>query len=110
MLRENKKDCLSISGKQSVKVEEATIGFKNYFKQITVIFKIYADFECNLESAESYEDSYTKNIKITILVVLLTKLLALIVGLKSELLFLEAKMLLMNLLKPFLKSMSTVKK
>ena len=91
MLTENKKDCLSINGKQSVKVEEATIGFKNYFKQITVIFKIYADFECNLESAERYEDSYTKNIKITILVVLLTKLLALIVGLKSELLFLEAK-------------------
>ena len=60
MLTENKKDCLSINGKQSVKVEEATIGFKNYFKQITVIFKIYADFECNLESAESYEGPYSK--------------------------------------------------
>ena len=106
----HKEVCLSIAGPQSVRLEKGTIGFKNHFKQIPVSFKIYADFECNLESAESYEDSYTKNIKITILVVLLTKLLALIVGLKSELLFLEAKMLLMNLLKPFLKSMSTVKK
>ena len=25
-----------------------------------VPFKIYADFECNLERAESYEGSYTK--------------------------------------------------
>ena len=110
MLKKHKEVCLSINGTQSVRVEKGTIAFKNCFTQIPVSFKIYADFECNLESAESYEDSYTKNIKITILVVLLTKLLALIVGLKSELLFLEAKMLLMNLLKPFLKSMSTVKK
>ena len=60
---------------------------------------------------ESYEGSYTKeNIKVTFLVVLLTKLLALIIGLVSELLFLEVKMLLMNLLTQFLKSMSTAKK
>ena len=64
-MTEHKKDCLSINGKQSVKLEEGTIEFENYFKQIPVPFKIYADFECNLESAESYEGSYTKNIKIT---------------------------------------------
>ena len=29
-------------------------------KQIPVPFKIYADFECNLKSVESYEGSYTK--------------------------------------------------
>ena len=36
--------------------------FKNYFKQIPVPFKssIYADFECNLKSVESYEGSYSK--------------------------------------------------
>ena len=51
-----------------------------------------------------------KNIKITFLVVLLTKLFASIIGLVSKLLFLEAKMLLMNLLKQFSKSMSTAKK
>ena len=108
------KDCLNINGKQSVKLEEGIIEFQNYFKPIPVPFKIYADFECNLESVESYEGSYThthtQKIKITFLVVLLTKFFALMIGLVSQLLFLEVKMLLMNLLKQFLKSMSTAKK
>ena len=60
VLTEHKEDCLSINGKQSVKVEEGTIEFENYFKQIPVPFKIYADFECNLEGVESDEGSYTK--------------------------------------------------
>ena len=71
VLAKHKEDCLSINGKQSVKVQEGTIDFENCFKQIPVLFKIYADFECNLEGVESYEDSYTKNIKITVLVALL---------------------------------------
>ena len=45
---------------QSVKVEEGTIEFENYFKELTFPFKIYADFECNLRNVEVYEDSYTK--------------------------------------------------
>ena len=36
VLTEHKEDCLSINGKQSVKVEEGTIEFENYFKQIPV--------------------------------------------------------------------------
>ena len=60
VLTEHEKDCLSINGKQSVKVEERTIEFENYFKHIPVPFKIYADFGGNLERVESYEDSYTK--------------------------------------------------
>ena len=96
--------------KKSVKVEEGTIGFENYFKQILVPFKIYADFECNLESAEVYEGSYTKNIMIMFLVVLLTKLFVLIIDLVSKLFFIEVKILLINLLKQFLKSMNTAKK
>ena len=56
----HKEDCLSINGKQSVKLEERIIEFQNYFKQIPVPFKIYADFECNPKSVESYEGSYTK--------------------------------------------------
>ena len=36
------------------------MSLKNYFKQIPVPFKIYADFECNLKSVESYEGSYSK--------------------------------------------------
>ena len=51
---------MSINGKQSVKLEKRIIEFENYFKQIPVPFKIYADFECNLRGDESYEGSYTK--------------------------------------------------
>ena len=69
----HKGDCLSINGKQSVKLEEETRKFENHFKQIPFPFKIYADFECNLKSFESYEGSYSKNIKNTFLVILLTK-------------------------------------
>ena len=56
----HKEDCLSINGVQSVDVEEGTIEFKNYFKQLPVSFKIYADFDCNLRDVEIYEGSYTK--------------------------------------------------
>ena len=59
-MTEHKEDCLIINGKQSVKLEKGTIEFENYFKQIPVPFKIYADFECNLKSVESYEGSYSK--------------------------------------------------
>ena len=60
MLTEHKKGCFSINGAQSVGFEKETIKFKNYFKQIPLPFKIYPDFECNLESVESYEGSYSK--------------------------------------------------
>ena len=56
----HKKDCLSINGVQSVRVEEGIIKFENYFKQLPVPFKIYADFECNLRDIEVYEGSYTR--------------------------------------------------
>ena len=42
------------------KTRRRIIKFENYFKQIPVPFKIYADFECNLRDVESYEGSYTK--------------------------------------------------
>ena len=110
VLTKHKEECLSINGKQPIKLEEGMTEFENYFKQIPVPFKIYSDFECNLEQAESYEGSYTKNIKITFLVVLLTKLFVLMIGFLSQLLFLEVKMRLMNLLKQFLRSTRTAKK
>ena len=46
---------MSINGAQSVRFVKGTIEFKNYFKQILVSFKTYADFECNLERVESYD-------------------------------------------------------
>ena len=60
VLKKHKEVCLSIDGAQSVRLEKGTIEFKNYFKQIPVPFKIYADFECNLKSVESYEGFYSK--------------------------------------------------
>ena len=48
VLTEHKKVCLSINGAQYVRLEIGTTEFKNYFTQILVPFKIYADFECTL--------------------------------------------------------------
>ena len=106
----HKENCLSINGKQSVKLEKGTIKCENYFTQISVPFKMYADFECNLKRVECDEGSYTKNIKITFLVVWLIKLFALMIGLINLLLFIEVKMLLMNLLKQFFRSINIAKK
>ena len=60
VLKKHKENCLSINGKQSVKLEKEIIEFENYFKQIPVPFKIYADFECNVRGVECYEGSCTK--------------------------------------------------
>ena len=51
---------MSINGKESVKLQKGIIEFENHFKQITVPFKIYADFECNLKGVECYEGFYIK--------------------------------------------------
>ena len=110
VLAEHKEICWSINGTQSVIFEKGTIEFKNYFKQISVPFKFYADFECNLNSVESHEGFYSKIIKITLLAVLLTNLFVLMINLVSQLLFTEVKMELINLLKKFLKRMNTVKR
>ena len=60
VLTEHREVYLSINGAQSVRLEKGTTDFKNYFKQIPVPFKTYADFECNLERVESYEGSCSK--------------------------------------------------
>ena len=52
--------CLSINDAQSVRLEKGTIEFRNFFKQVLVPFKLYSDFECILNSAESYEGSCSK--------------------------------------------------
>ena len=59
-MTEHKEDYLRINGKQSVRLEKGTIAFKKYFKQLPVPFKICADLECDLESVETYEGSYSK--------------------------------------------------
>ena len=83
-MTEHKEVCLSINGAQSVRLEKGTIEFKNYFKQIPVPFQIYADFECNLKSGESYEGSYTKKYQDHIPWSLLTNLFVLMINLPSQ--------------------------
>ena len=60
ILIKQKEDYLSINGTQPVDVDEGIIKFENYSKQLPVPFKIYADFECNLQDTEIYEGSWTK--------------------------------------------------
>ena len=56
----HKENCLSINGKQSLKLEEGAIKFENCFKQVPVHFKIYADFGCNLKNVKCNEGCYTE--------------------------------------------------
>ena len=48
-MTEHKKACLKINGKQTVKLKSGSVKFKNHFKQLTLSFKIYADFESTLK-------------------------------------------------------------
>ena len=41
-------------------MKKEQLNFINYFKQIPVPFKFFADFGCNLDSVKSYEGSYLK--------------------------------------------------
>ena len=51
-------NCLITNGKQSVKLKRGSISFKDYFKQLPVSFKIFADFECILKGArESHKNN-----------------------------------------------------
>ena len=54
VLTKYKEVFLSINDVQSVRLEKGIIEFKNYFQQIPVRVKIYADFQCNLKSVESF--------------------------------------------------------
>ena len=64
VLVEHKEVCLKINGKQTVKLGSGSIKFKNHFKQLAVLFNIYADFECNVKRVKSSDrnknTSYTK--------------------------------------------------
>ena len=103
----HKEVCLSINSRQSVKLEKGTIEFKNYFQQIPVSFKIYADCEWNLTSAESYaQKKYQEHIPCSFSY----KLVCVDDRFSKPTIFTEVKMLVINLLKRFLKSMNTIKK
>ena len=72
VLAEHIKNCLSINGKQAIKMPEKGqhVSFRNYHKQIPVPFVIYADFEAITEKVQgclpnnerSYTEAYQKHI------------------------------------------------
>ena len=72
VLAEHIKNCLSINGKQAIKMPEKGqhVSFRNYHKQIPVPFVIYADFEaitekvhgCLPNNEKSYTEAYQKHI------------------------------------------------
>ena len=53
VVEEQKKVCLKINGKQSIKPRSDSTKFKNYFEQLAVPFKIFADFESDLKGVQS---------------------------------------------------------
>ena len=72
VLTEHIKNCLSINGKQAIKMPEKGqhVSFRNYHKQIPAPFVIYADFEaiaekvhgCQPNNEKSYTEAYQKHI------------------------------------------------
>ena len=110
VLIKHKENYLSINGKQSVKLEKGITKFENYFKQIPVPFKIYADLSVISKLLKAMKVLRQKYIKITFLAVLLINLFVLMIDLPSQLFFIEVKLQLINLLKQFLKSINIVKK
>ena len=60
ILNKHKEQCLLINETQAVKYETGVIKFKNYDKQISIPFKIYADTKCLLQRINISEGKYTK--------------------------------------------------
>ena len=100
---------MKINGAQCIRLEKGTIRFKNTFKQIPVLFKIYAYFECTLKSVESYEGSYSKKYQHHIPCSFAYKPVCVDDKFSKLIVLLEVKMLLMNLLKQFLRSINIAK-
>ena len=87
VLIEHKENCFIINGKQGTKLRAGSIEFKNHFKQLTVPFKIFADFESLLKKGLKVIMTIIvhtmKNIKIIFLTNLLIKLFVLVINLAN---------------------------
>ena len=102
ILIEQKENCLIINGKQSVKLKSGSISFKKYFKQLPVLFKIYADFECILKGVKSSDKnngSYTEKYQDHIPCSFAYKVVCVDNKFSKRVVLYRGKMLLTNLLK-----------
>ena len=88
---------MKINGEQTVKLRSGSIKSKNHLKQITVTFKIYVDFECNLEKIHTnkranytfYTKTYQDNISNSFAY---KRLYVLVIILVNQLFFTEVNM------------------
>ena len=113
VLIKHKENCLVINGKQSVKLKNGSISFKDYFKQLPVRFKIYANFECILKEVKSSDKnngSYTEKYQDHVSFIFAYKVACIDNKFSKNLFFTEEKMMFTYLLKQFLKIMIVVKK
>ena len=109
VLTKHKEVCLRINVAQFVRLEKGTIEFKNYFKQIPVPSKIYAYFESNLNSVESYKGSYSKTYQDRIPCAFVYKLVCVDSKFSKPIFCYRGEYAVMNLLKQLLRSMNTIK-
>ena len=109
----HKESCLIINGKQSVKLKSDSIRFKNYFKQLAVPFKVYADFECLLKripSNDKNNSSCKEKCQHHIPCSFAYKVACIDNKFRNFFPYKGKKMQFIDSLKQFLKSMSIVKK
>ena len=110
---EHKKACLKINGKQPVKSEIDSIKFKNHFKQLAVSFKVYANFESVLKgirNSDRNDTSYTKQYQKHISCSFAYKVASVDDKFSKRVVLYRKKMLSIDLLKQFSKSMIIVRK
>ena len=118
VLSEHKENCLIINGKQNVKLKKKvrlvlkTI-LNNYLlllKYMPILSVFCVQLHQNKSKAAIKISLTARNIKITFLAALLTKLFVSIINSVKKLFSTKEKMLLTNLLKQFLKSMNIARK
>ena len=105
----HKEDCLSINGVQPVDVEEGILNLKSILSNYWLRLKFMLILNVIYKILKFMKALAQRNTMITFLVVMLLKLSTLTIDLVGKLLFIEVKMLLVNLLKQFLKNISTAK-
>ena len=91
------------NGEQTLKLRSASVKFKDYFKQLAALFKIYVDFECIVKRVKSIDESSDRGNNVpyfnhVFLAILLIKLLTSIRNLQNQLFFTTEKMQSINLL------------
>ena len=97
---------------KTVKLRSGLIKFRNYYNQLAVPFKVYADFEYLLKWVRSNDKNNTScitNIKHTFIAVFLIILGEFLINLASQLFFTEEKMQFITSLKQSLKNFIILK-